>query len=178
MVRRRLLVSPVRSRAELEGLFLMRKKQPLSDRFWSKVDKNGPLLIDSRCWIWTAGKNSKGYGAIKVDGRMVYAHRLSYEMANGAVEICVLHRCDNRVCCNPEHLFVGTSADNCCDRHEKNRDARGVTNGKAKLDPESVRGIRRLRRDGLTLVLIAEQFNVCFSTVGLVCRGEIWGHVQ
>jgi hypothetical protein len=105
------------------------------DRFMRKVDKNGPINpgLGTKCWIWTAN-TSCGYGRFRigsaVDGtrRKAFAHRLSYELANGAIPpgLFVCHRCDTPACVNPAHLFVGTQQMNMSDCAAKGRTS---TNG-------------------------------------------------
>lgn len=96
------------------------------DRFWNKVDKNGPMPegknLSTQCWIWTAFKE-KGYGQFGYEGKVWKAHRMSWLMTNGPISdgLCVLHTCDNRSCVNPDHLFLGTYDDNNKDRSDKNR---------------------------------------------------------
>ncbi len=87
------------------------------DRFFHKVDKA------SDCWGWLAGKDKDGYGKIKVSGKTVQAHRLSWNIHNGSVPegVHVLHHCDNPSCVNPDHLFLGTHLDNMHDRDAKGR---------------------------------------------------------
>ncbi len=105
-------------------------------RFWSKVDKNGPLPDQTnphyagldRCWVWTASKYKKGYGTIWWNGKPRTTHRLSWEIANGPIPegegyhgYCVLHICDRENCCNPTHLKLGSHLENMIDRDNKGR---------------------------------------------------------
>lgn len=85
--------------------------------FWDKVDKRG----DNDCWNWTGFKFPTGYGRL---GRKGYAHRFSYLLANKVLPrgLCVCHSCDNPSCVNPNHLWLGTVADNMHDRDKKGRD--------------------------------------------------------
>lgn len=98
-----------------------------SKRFWSKVNKSGD------CWLWTASKRNKGYGAFVyvVDGEIVQgrAHRFSWELHFGPIPegLCVLHKCDTPACVRPSHLFLGSKADNNRDMHEKGRSVPGGT---------------------------------------------------
>lgn len=130
--------------------------RPLEERFWAKVDKNGPVMprMKTRCWVWTASTDGCGYGWIGLGpGRgLGKAHRLSFEMHNGGIgeERCVLHHCDNPPCVRPDHLFEGTQKDNADDRERKGRgnQVRGDAHP-ARLHPENlVRGERHhMRRD-------------------------------
>lgn len=95
----------------------------LEERFWEKVEK---LEGDNACWVWTSNINRTGYGQIGQGGqggKTLSAHRLSYEWHFGKIPegLSVLHRCDNRRCVNPEHLFIGTAIDNVRDCIAKGR---------------------------------------------------------
>jgi hypothetical protein len=92
-------------------------------RFWAKVDKSAGA---DACWAWTGKARSQyGYGAFNVGGRMVGAHRLAWELTNGVIAggMHVCHRCDNPLCCNPGHFFLGTAQDNMDDMSAKGRRA-------------------------------------------------------
>lgn len=163
------------------------------DRFWSKVNKDGPLPDQSiypgldRCWLWTAG-TVNGYGEFAYSRRNDRAHRFAWKITNGEIPggLCVLHKCDVRLCVNPNHLFLGTREDNITDKVSKNRQARGEIlasgrrgelSGKAKLTMAQVIEIRGLRTAGVLLRDIARQFNIGISTVRGIANRTRWQSV-
>ena len=98
----------------------------LSERFWSKVDKNGPLhpVLGTRCWIWTAARSPRGYGKFSVDGKNRFAHRVVHLIVSGEsipASRRVCHHCDNPPCVRPTHHFVGQQQDNILDCIAKGR---------------------------------------------------------
>ena len=160
-------------------------------RFWSKVDKGE----SGGCWLWTACTHSFGYGLFAFRGKQKRAHRVAWVFANGEIAdgLCVLHKCDTPGCVNPDHLFLGTRADNTQDMMRKRRNAfvvhLGERHGGSKLTWAEVREIRRLFEErggklgrgryvrngkGITQVELAERFGVSPVLVGKILRGELW----
>ena len=99
-----------------------KRARPYAAPFSASVRK-GP-----GCWEWTASRQKFGYGTKWHNGSVQLAHRIAWEEANGPIQegMCVLHRCDNPKCVRPDHLFLGTVADNNADRHAKGRDGGGL----------------------------------------------------
>lgn len=118
---------------------LMSRRIPIDERFWNKTDR-----AEDGCWVWTGCLNSKGYGLVWLDGKAMLAHRVAYQLAVGPVsEHCfVCHKCDNRRCIRPDHLFLGSHLANMRDMREKGRAARGERNVHAKLTERQVTEIR------------------------------------
>lgn len=129
------------------------------------------------CWEWT-GALDHGYG-MYWDGRKVRAHRFAYEQAHGPIpaELCVLHKCDNRKCVNPSHLFLGTRKDNAHDGIQKGRMLVGELNPIAKLTAEQVLEIRKAFASGVKERALAEKYHVSGSAICGVVYRRNWRHI-
>lgn len=145
----------------------------LWDRFWEKVVKS------EGCWEWS-GYCREGYGRISI-GNQVFrsAHRVSWELHNGLIPdgLFVLHRCDNTRCVRPDHLFLGTKAENNHDRHLKGRSGShaGELNGRRKLSAVDVVEIRRMFTPWkCTYSDLAKRFGVSSSTINSVVNRRTW----
>lgn len=137
--------------------------------------------MDDGCIIWLGGRANKKYGAIKFKGKQLSTHRVSYELCIGDIPegLMVCHSCDNMICVNPDHLFLGDAKDNKHDSVQKGRHARGITSGNSKLVEYDIRQIRCLLQEGeLTEDFIGSLFGVTQMTVNDIKRGKSWKHVQ
>ena len=147
-------------------------------RFQSKIRKS------DECWLWTAAQDKDGYGRFRLGDNVVFAHRVAYEAQNGSVsdDICVLHNCDNPPCVNPEHLFVGTKADNNHDKRVKGRGRGGVSlgeaHGNAKLTNTKVRKIRAECAAGSTQLCLAEKYSVSKNAISQIVNRRAWQHLK
>lgn len=137
-------------------------------RFWNKVTKT------ESCWIWNAATRN-GYGAFKARYVVWSAHRLSWEIHNGKIpddrEIC--HTCDNRLCVNPKHMFLGTRKDNMQDAVNKGR----ISRHRAKVSDEAIRQIRYLNSQGIGVRLLAQQFGLAKSNVQNIVNRVTYKHI-
>lgn len=163
------------------------KRRTLEQRFWDKVDRRGA----DECWEWK-GATASGYGSIKqgVDRvKNFKAHRVSWEIHNGPIPsdnsyhgICVCHHCDNRLCVNPRHLFLGTAKDNVRDAIKKGRmslpDNRGEKCGASKLTAGSVKNIRRYYGAGaVSYKWLAQVYGVTHQTIECAVNYKTWAHI-
>lgn len=161
------------------------------ERFMSKVSPEP----NTGCWLWTGALTGLAYGSFSIGGKDVRAHRYSWELVHGPIPagLCACHRCDTPICVNPDHLFLGTHAENDADRHAKGRDAcgdrsssrlhpearpRGEKSSAAKLTEAQVKEIRRLRRDTpISQRAVAALFGLTHSSVAKIESRRSWRHV-
>lgn len=122
----------------------------------------------SGCWIWTGRQNAQGYGSAAHDGLKMTAHRLSYEYFNGPIPqgLVVRHKCDVRLCVNPDHLDIGTRADNNRDTSVRDR------TGNAKLTNADVVDIRWVHGLGASGAAIARAYNVTSTTISQIVNNQ------
>lgn len=155
-------------------------RRVLGDRFWAKVDRHS----GDGCWLWRGATSRGGYGEISHNGRPQPAHRVAWELTNGPIPtgMQVLHRCDVRACCRPDHLFLGSQRDNVNDMIMKGRDAQnpvfGERHGKSKLTAPKVSEIRSLYASGVSQQEIADRFGITRGNVGFIVSHKTWRHVK
>jgi hypothetical protein len=135
------------------------------------------VLLDEQtdeCIEWTRHIGTHGYGVLNFEGRKQTAHRVAYQLAVGPIAdgLHVLHRCDNRPCVNPRHLFVGTNRENVADM-----DAKGRRVTRAKLTVEQVRAIREWAVLGISRSKMAARYGVSRQTVNDIVWRRTWRHV-
>lgn len=149
---------------------------PIAARFWTLVSPEP----NTGCWLWMGSYASDGYGQVAERKRVFRAHRVAWRLVNGDIasglEVC--HRCDNRACVNPSHLFLGTRLENEQDKDRKGRRPRGERSGNAKLTNETVLAIRReyastriRQRD------LAAKYGIGQASVHYIVTGKHWSHL-
>lgn len=129
------------------------------------------------CWEWRKYANEHGYGRLKVAGRMELAHIVAYRSFRGEIGpgLCVCHRCDNPLCINPLHLFLGTHEENLLDMRTKGRQVKGETHYRAKLNAQKAQAIRdRYASGSASMTELAEQFGVTSGAISAIVHGHTW----
>ena len=159
----------------------MAHKQPFDEKYIEKTRmrlKKYSDITASLCWIWRGAANPI-YGVMYFKRRQTYAHRVSYEVSTGidpgSFRVC--HHCDNPLCINPDHLFLGTDKENMEDCRRKGRGIHGSLCTNSKLKKENVLEIRRLLESGISQYKIAKQFGIAQTSVSGIKNGRYWKHI-
>lgn len=159
---------------------IARERFPLIERFWHYLK----IGSEAECWEWQGPLISQKcpYGALAVRGhRRVLAHRLSWEIHNGPIPegLFICHTCDNPRCCNPKHLYAGTSQDNMRDKAQRGKGYnQGEAQWRAKLTNEQVLTIRKRRAaGGCTLQSLADEYGVNKGAIWSVVHRKSWVHI-
>jgi len=157
---------------------------PLSVRLWKSIDRRGA----DECWPWTAKRKTAGYGSIGLGSRSsgsALAHRIVWELIHGPIPkssdhhgMVVMHTCDNRLCCNPNHLRLGRQSDNVRDMDLKGRRVSapklGEKHHNAKLSEADVIAIRNSKASNAEL---AKRFKVTKENIGYIRARKAWKHI-
>jgi hypothetical protein len=148
----------------------------VADRFWSKVEKG------DGCWLWKGG-TSRGYGEFHLNRKTAKAYRVSWQLANGRdipEEMDVLHRCNNRLCVRPDHLYLGTQKENMKDLFATGYKAvNGERNGAHKLTAQQVKEIRvaSLSPHWGLFSELGREYGVSFNTIKDTVNRKWWRHL-
>lgn len=151
----------------------------MEERFWKKVE----MIPFHTCWEWTACIRPDGYGSFRKPGwkgGTILAHRYSYALHFGSIQndLCVCHKCDNRSCVRPDHLFLGTYMDNIHDMIKKGRDCRGTMSHRAKISEKDVVEIRRRYTLGENGPDLGKAFGVTKSQIYSIVKRVNWKHIS
>jgi hypothetical protein len=152
--------------------------KPLSERFWSKVQVG--WLND--CWIWLGSRDPKtGYGHIRVEDKIVLAHRVARELTLGEIpkDELVLHLCNNRICVNPNHLELGDYTRNreYMFKSGRGNPAYGERHWMAKLTESQVKELKALAKAGLPYRELADRFDTTYQNAWYIANSKTWRHL-
>lgn len=151
-----------------------------AERLWPMTQ-----VTAAGCWEYTGTRDREGYGRFYVRGPHLNrqkgrrAHRVAWEITNGPIPhgLIVRHRCDNPPCCNPDHLELGTQADNMRDRSERGNAPQGEGHPQAKLSARDVRQIREAVAAGARRQAMADSYGVSYDTISRIVTGKNWASV-
>jgi len=147
----------------------------IKNKFISKMIKQD----NNSCILWNGKPNVFGYGTICILNKRCVAHRISYMIFKGEIpkDLVICHKCDNRKCVNPDHLFVGTKYQNSQDMVNKKRQAYGNRHGNHKLNDNDVKKIKSLLQNNVDKNEIAKIFKVKRPAIHSISTGRTWKHV-
>ena len=155
-----------------------------AESFWGRV--SGDRRERNGCWEWQGARNSTGYGSVAWHGKVYTAHRVAAWLTglvespsaptNSRDKTHILHKCDNRACCNPSHFFLGSFTDNMRDAYTKKRKSqpKGETHTNAKLTNKQAAKIRQLYDIGMTQTVLANKFGISQRAISLIIRKETY----
>ncbi len=150
------------------------------EQFRRRIEKHSVPVPECGCWIWEGSLSVQGYGQVRINKRLLRAHRVSYEGYVGEIPhgMQVCHRCDTPSCVNPAHLFLGTHADNHRDKVAKGRQWRptGEKHHRVRLTESQVLEIRK--NPEVPMQAFAERFGVNVGTIWFVRQGLTWKHLK
>jgi hypothetical protein len=171
----------------------------LSERFWAKVNKDGPIMRPGLgpCWLWTGATTRGGYGQLKITGsrKNIRTNRLTFFLEHGKFPANkALHHCDNPPCCNPAHIYDGTDSDNSLDALKRKRhlwqrlgtkptvaftDKRpfGSAHAHAKLNEKQAAAIKRALASGESVVDLGRRYGVSYQSIQQIRAGKSWVRV-
>ena len=155
-----------------------RTRRSVADRIWSRVDRK-----QDGCWLWPGGLSGGGYGEMTIDHHVRPVHRVVWELTHGPIPagMFVCHHCDVRNCVRPDHLFIGTAADNTRDMDEKHRRVNvpslGEKHGMHILTALQVVTIRRRLANGEEGKRLAAEFGVTPGTISAIKTRRKWRHL-
>jgi CDGSH-type Zn-finger protein len=147
-----------------------------TERIINRIEKS-----PNGCWVWKGKITPNGYGQMKTDGKTEYVHRIMYEENVSPITdgLCICHKCDNKPCCNPAHLFIGTQKENIADMIRKGRrpTLHGSAHGMHKLREEDVLNIREMLKNGAVGAEVGRQYKVSPVLISKIRLRKIWRHI-
>jgi hypothetical protein len=137
------------------------------------------VVDENKCWNWSMSRSQSGYGKVYYSGKDFRAHRISFFYYNGYMPKMVLHKCDNRLCINPEHLYAGNHLSNMKDMKVKGRafKPKGSAHPMSKLKEKDVANIRLLFNSGNDLKFIAKEYRLHLESVRQIINRKRWKHI-